>query len=73
DAATPLAEAAAGHGVRLAPGPWFGLEGTLEGYLRLPFTLPPQALAEAVVRLRAAREHGPVGFVPVPDSLSAMV
>ncbi|MEU6795352.1 PLP-dependent aminotransferase family protein [Nonomuraea wenchangensis] len=73
DAATPLAEAAAGHGVRLAPGPWFGLEGTLEGCLRLPFTLPPQVLAEAVVRLRAAREHGPAGPVPVHDSLSAMV
>jgi DNA-binding transcriptional MocR family regulator len=71
--ATPLAEAAAAHGVRLAPGPWFGLEGTLEGYLRLPYTLPPQILSEAVVRLRAARDHGPLGAPPSPDSLIAMV
>ncbi|MCK2216483.1 PLP-dependent aminotransferase family protein [Actinomadura sp. ATCC 31491] len=71
DAATPLAEAAAGHGVRLAPGPWFGLEGTLEGYLRLPFTLPPQTLAEAVLRLRDARANGPRGHVP--ESLIALV
>ncbi|MFB4280071.1 MULTISPECIES: MocR-like transcription factor YczR [unclassified Nonomuraea] len=70
---TPLAEAAASHGVRLAPGPWFGLEGTHEGYLRLPFTQPPQALTDAVVRLRAARDHGPSGTPRPPDSLIAMV
>ncbi|MEW9551687.1 PLP-dependent aminotransferase family protein [Nonomuraea sp. NPDC050783] len=73
DAATPLAEAAAGHGVRLAPGPWFGLEGTLEGYLRLPFTLPPLTLAEAVRRLRAARAGGPLGAGPVQDPVIALV
>ncbi|MGI5289566.1 PLP-dependent aminotransferase family protein [Nonomuraea polychroma] len=71
--ATPLAEAAAGHGVRLAPGPWFGLEGTLEGYLRLPYTQPPQVLAEAVTRLRAARDHGPLGASRPPDPLIMMV
>ncbi|WP_188193977.1 MocR-like transcription factor YczR [Nonomuraea sp. SYSU D8015] len=73
DAATPLAEAAAGHGVRLAPGPWFGLEGTLEGCLRLPYTLPPQVLTEAVTRLRTARDKGPVGPPRPADSLIAMV
>ncbi|MFD1119116.1 MocR-like transcription factor YczR, partial [Sphaerisporangium aureirubrum] len=46
--ATPLADAAAARGVRLAPGPWFGVDGTLERYLRLPFTLPPDALRGAV-------------------------
>ncbi|SEH00759.1 DNA-binding transcriptional regulator, MocR family, contains an aminotransferase domain [Nonomuraea solani] len=72
-AATPLAEAALAHGLRLAPGPWFGLEGTLEGYLRLPFTHPPGLLAEAITRLRAARDHGPTGTPLTPDSLIAMV
>nr|WP_240779765.1 PLP-dependent aminotransferase family protein [Nonomuraea zeae] len=70
---TPLAEAAAYHGVRLAPGPWFGLEGTLEGYLRLPYTAPPPVLADAVGRIRAARDHGPAGAARPPDSLIAMV
>jgi DNA-binding transcriptional MocR family regulator len=69
DAATPLAEAAASHGVRLAPGPWFGLQGTLEGYLRLPFTQPPQVLTDAVTLIATARAHGPTGTAPRPDSL----
>ena len=36
---TALAQAALAHGVRLAPGPRFGVDGTLERYVRLPFTL----------------------------------
>lgn len=71
--AVTLAEAAACHGVRLAPGPWFGLEGTLEGYLRLPYTQPPQVLREAVIRIAEARHRGRVGSVPLPDSLSPTV
>ncbi|NRQ30421.1 PLP-dependent aminotransferase family protein [Nonomuraea sp. NN258] len=71
--ATPLAEAAAGHGVRLAPGPWFGLEGTLEGYLRLPYTQPPQVLAEAVERIATARRLGPVPGLRPPEPLIPMV
>jgi bifunctional pyridoxal-dependent enzyme with beta-cystathionase and maltose regulon repressor activities len=37
--------------VRLAPGPRFGLDGTLERFLRLPFTLPADDLTEAVRRI----------------------
>nr|WP_245642226.1 PLP-dependent aminotransferase family protein [Nonomuraea candida] len=70
---TPLAEAALSHGVRLAPGPWFGLEGALEGYLRLPYTQPPGLLADVVVRLRAALDHGPTGAARPPDPLIAML
>lgn len=66
--ATPLAEAAACHGVRLAPGPWFGVGGTLEGYLRLPYTQPPQVLAEGVERIARARRLGAFGARPA-DSL----
>lgn len=52
-----LARAAEEVGVRLAPGPRFGLDGTLERFLRLPFTLPPDDLVEAVDRIAAVR-HG---------------
>ncbi|MFE3453564.1 PLP-dependent aminotransferase family protein [Nonomuraea sp. NPDC059194] len=72
EGATPLAESAACHGVRLAPGPWFGVGGTLEGYLRLPFTQPPQVITEAVARLAMARDTGPVGSRPA-DPLMRMV
>ncbi|MEU9889209.1 PLP-dependent aminotransferase family protein [Sphaerisporangium sp. NPDC051011] len=64
--ATPLADAAALHGIRLAPGPWFGVDGTLERYLRLPYTLPPGPLAGAARRLAAARALG-AGAVPCPS------
>ncbi|EEP70856.1 transcriptional regulator [Micromonospora sp. ATCC 39149] len=50
-----LARAADEVGVRLAPGPRFGLDGTLERFLRLPFTLPAADLVEAVGRLAAVR------------------
>jgi DNA-binding transcriptional MocR family regulator len=50
-----LARAAEERGLRLAPGPRFGLDGTLERFLRLPFTLPPEELADAVRRLATAR------------------
>jgi DNA-binding transcriptional MocR family regulator len=52
---TALAHAAATRSVRLAPGPRFGLDGTLERYLRLPFTLPEDELVEAAARLARAR------------------
>lgn len=58
--ARSVAEAAAARGVRLAPGPWFGVDGTLERYLRLPFTQPPAVLEEAVRRI--ARD--PAGYRP---------
>jgi len=50
-----LARAAEEVGVRLAPGPRFGLDGTLERFLRLPFTLPAADLVEAVDRIASAR------------------
>ncbi|MDP9867416.1 MULTISPECIES: MocR-like transcription factor YczR [Streptosporangium] len=62
--ATSLADAAACHGVRLAPGTWFGVDGTLESRLRLPFTQPPQILTEAVDRIAEARVRGPYGTRP---------
>lgn len=52
---TALAAGAEQHGLRLAAGPRFGLDGTLERYLRIPFVLPPEDLQEAVRRLAALR------------------
>jgi DNA-binding transcriptional MocR family regulator len=51
-----LARSAEAYGVRLAPGPRFGVDGTLERFLRLPFTLPVADLTEAVARIVAARD-----------------
>jgi DNA-binding transcriptional MocR family regulator len=58
---TALARAAERLRVQVAPGPRFGLDGTLERFLRLPFTLGVDDLREAVHRLAAARldlDHG---------------
>ncbi len=62
--AVALADAAACQGVRLAPGQWFGMDGTLEGRLRLPFTQPPRVLVEAVRRIAEARLRGAYGIRP---------
>ncbi|THF86694.1 PLP-dependent aminotransferase family protein [Deinococcus sp. KSM4-11] len=45
---------AAPYGVRLFPGASMGVEPLPDRYLRLPFTLDPARLPEAVMRLRAA-------------------
>ena len=51
--ATDLALLAPAAGVRIAPGPRFGPDGTMESYLRLPFTAEPEHLVSAVGRLAA--------------------
>jgi DNA-binding transcriptional MocR family regulator len=38
-------------GVAIVPGSRFGVDGTLERFLRLPYSLPPERLAEAVRRI----------------------
>jgi DNA-binding transcriptional MocR family regulator len=52
-----LARSAQEAGVRIAPGPRFGADGTMERFLRLPYTLPEADLVEAVRRLAQAREE----------------
>lgn len=54
--ASALAARAADHGVRVAPGPRFGVDGGFDQRVRLPFTQPPARLAEAVRRLAAAEQ-----------------
>jgi DNA-binding transcriptional MocR family regulator len=50
-----LARAVEEVGVRLAPGPRFGADGTMERFMRLPYTLPEADLVESVRRLAEAR------------------
>jgi len=50
-----LANAVEAAGGRLAPGPRFGADGTMERFMRLPYALPEADLVEAVRRLAAAR------------------
>lgn len=52
--ATPLAGTAPAHGVRIVPGSRFGVDGTLERFLRLPYTQPEPVLRAAVSSLAAA-------------------
>jgi DNA-binding transcriptional MocR family regulator len=52
--ATALTVAAAQYGVILVSGSRFGIDGTLERFLRLPFSLPIPRLEEAVSRLADA-------------------
>ncbi|MGQ0482519.1 MAG: MocR-like transcription factor YczR [Pseudonocardia sp.] len=49
-----LVASASRHGVLLAAGPRFGLDGAFERFLRLPFTLAEDRLDLAVERLAAA-------------------
>ena len=48
---TPLTLLATQAGVVMVPGSRFGIDGTLERFLRLPFSLPAERLDEAVRRL----------------------
>jgi DNA-binding transcriptional MocR family regulator len=61
-----LAHAAERHLLQLVPGPRFGSGANLEGYLRLPFTLPEAELLDAAGRLAAARASlGPAAAAPL--------
>ncbi|MDQ7991047.1 MAG: PLP-dependent aminotransferase family protein [Propionicimonas sp.] len=51
---TELSLVAAGHGLALTPGPRFSPDRTLASRLRLPLTLPPDAVSKAAGRLADA-------------------
>ncbi|MFI5499936.1 PLP-dependent aminotransferase family protein [Nocardia asteroides] len=53
---TALAATAPNHGVLLAAGPRFGVQGAFERFLRLPFTHPEAELRLAVKSIAAAYE-----------------
>ena len=65
--ATELALRAASAGVRIAPGPRFGPDGTMESHLRLPYTSGPERLREGVARLaRVAGQSADAGASALP-------
>lgn len=65
--ADQLARVARRHGVLVTPGPSFGVDGTLDRFVRVPFCLPPGELTEGVRRLAAAyRELTPSRAAPAP-------
>lgn len=60
-------------GLRLAAGPRFGVDGAFERFLRLPFTLPPEDLAEAVDRLALAYARLRPAAAPARAGVGAVV
>ena len=62
--AEALADLAEAEGVRIVPGPRFGLDGTLEHHVRLPFTQSEEVLEEAVARLAGADRRLRLGARP---------
>ena len=49
-----LSAAASRMGLEIPPGPRFGVDGTLERFIRVPFTLPEDRLTEAIETLARA-------------------
>jgi DNA-binding transcriptional MocR family regulator len=66
---TALAAIADRHGVRVAAGPRFGVDGAFERFIRLPYALPEDTLLEAASRLavawRAVSEGAPAEPPPL--------
>ena len=70
---TSLAATSERFGVRLAAGPRFGVDGAFERFIRLPYTLPPETLAEAVDGLAQAYARLRRSQAPSRASLGAIV
>ena len=67
--AEALADVAEREGVRIVPGSRFGLEGTLQSRIRLPYTQPEEVLEEAVTRVASAYRRLQLGARPRPAGL----
>jgi DNA-binding transcriptional MocR family regulator len=72
-ASNALAATSERVGVRLAAGPRFGVDGAFERFLRLPFTLPPEDLTDAVDRLAQAYVRLRPGQAATRASVGAIV
>ena len=69
-AATVLAAAAEAEGLRIAPGPRFGVDGAFERFVRLPFALPEPALETAMKKLALAWRSLGSGDPKAPAALA---
>ena len=66
-----LSAAASRIGLEIPPGPRFGVDGTLERFVRIPYTLPEEQLTEAVELL--ARAWLTVTGVTAPEPRAVVV
>ncbi|MDY6995174.1 MAG: PLP-dependent aminotransferase family protein [Actinomycetota bacterium] len=66
-----LSAAASRIGLEIPPGPRFGVDGTLERFIRVPFTLPEPQLVEAVTLL--ARAWRSVTGMAAPEPTTVVV
>jgi DNA-binding transcriptional MocR family regulator len=64
-----LSAAASRMGLDVPPGPRFGVDGTLERFVRIPYTLPPDQMADAVRLLARAWRSVTGSTAPEPQSL----
>jgi DNA-binding transcriptional MocR family regulator len=64
-----LSAAASRLGLVVPPGPRFGVDGTLERFIRVPYTLPDDRLAEAVELLARAWYSVTGSSAPEPPAL----
>ena len=68
-ASTALAAVAPSHGVAVAAGPRFGVEGAFERYVRLPYAENGDRLSAAVQRLETAY----MSLEPTAENSSSVV
>ena len=66
-----LSAAASRMGLEVPPGPRFGVDGTLERFVRIPYTLPEEQLDEAVALL--ARAWRAVTGATAPEQQAVVV
>jgi DNA-binding transcriptional MocR family regulator len=66
-----LSAAASRMGLEIPPGPRFGVDGTLERFIRVPFTLPDDQLTEAIELL--ARAWRSVTGLTAPEPTAVVV
>ncbi|WP_442930370.1 MocR-like transcription factor YczR [Mycobacterium sp. NBC_00419] len=64
-----LCASASRLGVELPPGPRFGVDGTLERFVRIPYTLPEDQLTEAVSLLSRAWRSVTGSATPDPSAV----
>ena len=66
---TALSAAASRIGLELPAGPRFGVDGTLERFVRVPYALPEDELTEAVILLARAWHSVTGSAAPVPTTV----
>jgi DNA-binding transcriptional MocR family regulator len=64
-----LSAAASRMGLEIPPGPRFGVDGTLERFIRVPYTLPDEQLTEAIELLARAWRSVTGATGPEPHAL----